>query len=107
MQQWYNSAHFIISGSHYEGGGTSVSEAMSCGCIPIVTNISSFRRMTGPGKCGLLYEPGNEKELLDALLKTKELDIEEERKKVLQQFNEELSFNAIAEKITRIVESLN
>jgi len=107
MQEWYNSAHFIISGSHYEGGGTSVSEGMSCGCIPIVTNISSFRKMTGPGKCGLIYQPGNEKELLDVLLKTKELDMEEERKKVLQQFNGELSFNAIAEKIKRMVESLH
>ena len=29
---WYNSADFIISGSFYEGSGTAVCEAMSCGC---------------------------------------------------------------------------
>lgn len=106
MQEWYNSAHFIISGSHYEGGGTSVSEAMSCGCIPVVTNIPSFRKMTGPGKCGFLYQPGNDKELLEILLKTRELDLETERKKVLQQFHEELSFEAIAGKINKVINSL-
>jgi len=103
MQDWYNSADFIISGSHYEGSGIAVCEAMSCGCIPVVTNILSFRRMTGPGKCGLLYGPGNEKELLSALLSTGKMDIEKERAKVLAQFNEELSFGAIAGKINKII----
>ncbi len=106
LQNWYNAADFIISGSHYEGGGVAICEAMSCKCIPIVTNIISFRRMTGPGKCGLLYQPGNEADLLKALLQTKEMDIETERNKVLKQFNEELSFGAIARKIEQVIVSL-
>lgn len=106
LQDWYNNADFIISGSHYEGSGVAVCEAMSCGCIPVVTNINSFRKMTGPGKCGLLYEPGNEEELLTVLLKTKNMDIEKERAKVLQQFKEELSFEAIAKKINTVINSL-
>lgn len=106
LQYWYNSAEFFISGSYYEGGGTAACEAMSCGCIPVLTNIFSFRRMTGPGKCGLLYEPGNEKELLDCLLKTKEMNIEAESKKALEQFNKELSFEAIAGKINILISSL-
>ena len=105
MQYWYSSAGFIISGSHYEGSGVAVCEAMSCGCIPVLTNITSFRKMTGPGKCGLLYEPGDVDGLLAALLKTRELDLENERNKVLQQFNEELSFEVIAEKINRVITS--
>lgn len=107
MQEWYNSSHFIISGSHYEGGGTSVSEAMSCGCIPVVTNIPSFRKITGPGKCGFLYEPGNADDLLSTLIKTNEMSIEIERKKTLEQFNQELSFEAIAKKITKVINSIN
>ena len=81
MQLWYNSADFIISGSHYEGSGVAVTEAMSCGCIPVVTDIPSFRSMTGQGKCGLLFKPGNEQDLLAALLKTKEMDMEIEKSK--------------------------
>lgn len=106
MQVWYNSADFIISGSLYEGSGMAVCEAMSCGCIPVVTNILSFRRMTGPDKCGLLFEAGDEKDLSATLLKTKGMNIEIERIKVLNQFNEELSFEAIAKKVNKVVRSL-
>lgn len=103
---WYNSADFFISASHYEGSGVAVCEAMSCGCIPVVTDIPSFRGMTGAGKCGVLYEPGNDKELLSVLLQTRDMDIEKERAKVLRRFKEELSFEAIAQKINGIITSL-
>jgi glycosyltransferase involved in cell wall biosynthesis len=106
LQNWYNSADFIISGSHYEGSGIAVCEGMSCGCIPIVTSIPSFTKMTGPGKCGILYTAGNETALLNALLKTKTLDIAAEKNKVLQQFYEQLSFSAIAKKLSNIIRSL-
>lgn len=107
LQAWYSSADFILSGSHYEGSGIAVCEAMSCGCIPVVTDIISFRRMTGPEKCGFLYEPGNDKELLETLLQTNKLDIERERDKVLKQFRDELSFEAIAKKINKVIAPRN
>lgn len=103
LQYWYNSADFIIAASHYEGSGVAVCEAMSCGCIPILTNIPSFRKMTGPGKCGFLYEPGDTEGLLGLLLQTRLLNTEEERNKVLQQFKEQLSFEAIAKKINTVI----
>lgn len=106
MQYWYNSADFIISGSHHEGSGIAVCEAMSCSCVPILTDIPSFRRMTGPGKCGLLYEAGNSEALLKTLLQTLDMDMEKERARVLQQFKTELSFEAIAKKINRVIGSI-
>ena len=105
MEEWFNSADFIISSSHYEGSGIAVCEAMSCGCIPILSNIISLRGMTG-GKCGLFYDPGNDKELLSMLLQSLQLNIDEERNKTLQQFNKELSFDAIAKKIEKIIASV-
>ena len=107
LQAWLNTADFFISGSHYEGSGIAVCEAMSCGCIPIITDIISFRKMTGPGKCGFLYEPGNTDQLLSALLKTKEMNMEIERQKTLTQFQDEFSFPAIAKKITRVINSFS
>jgi glycosyltransferase involved in cell wall biosynthesis len=103
MKAWFNSCDFIISASHYEGSGVAVCEAMSCGCIPIVTNIASFRKMTGNGKCGFLYEPGKTNELLSVLLQTTQLNIEEEKEKVLEQFNKELSCEAIAYKMNGVM----
>lgn len=103
---WYNSADFIVSGSHYEGSGTAICEAMSCGCIPLVTDIFSFRMITNNGKCGLLYEAGNEDALLSVLIKSQQIDRAEKRETCLNHFNANLSFNAIAGKIQEIAGSL-
>ncbi|HWZ13959.1 MAG TPA: glycosyltransferase family 4 protein [Mucilaginibacter sp.] len=103
---WYNSADYILSGSHYEGSGTAVCEAMSCGCIPIVTDIAAFRAITDNGECGLLYEPGNQHALLSALVKSQTMDTSERRIKTLAWFNQNLSFDAIARKIQAIADSL-
>lgn len=106
LQAWYSTADFILSGSHHEGSGIAVCEAMSCGCIPIVTDIVSFRKMTGPGNCGWLYEPGNEEALLKILLQIPGLDIETAQAKTIKQFKEELSFDAIAKKIEQVLVSI-
>jgi len=106
LLHWYNSSEFIISSSHYEGGGIAVCEAMSCGCIPILTNIPSFRMMTNNGRIGLLYDAGNEDALLGALQKILDIDSQEEKKKVLEQFHQELSFDANARKIMNVIHEL-
>jgi glycosyltransferase involved in cell wall biosynthesis len=103
LESWYNTADFFISTSHYEGNGIAALEAMSCGCIPILSNIISFRRMTGPGKCGSLFKPGNADDLLMVLIETNELDKDAEKEKVLQHFRNELSFEAIARKIDKVI----
>jgi glycosyltransferase involved in cell wall biosynthesis len=102
---WFNSADFIVSGSHYEGSGTSICEAMSCGCVPVVTDIFSFRMITDNGACGILFEPGNEGAFLSALKQTQQLDMPAQREKALAYFNANLSFNAIAKKIQDIAAS--
>jgi len=106
MEEWYHASDYVISGSHYEGGGIAVCEAMSCGCIPILTDILSFRMMTGNGACGILYPPGDETALLTALEKITPKDQPAEKQKVLDQFQKELSFNAIADAIHSIATSL-
>jgi len=103
---WFNSSDFILSGSHYEGSGTAICEAMSCGCIPIVTDIPSFRAITDNGSCGLLYEAGNQQALLSALIQSQTLDKSAKRANALSYFNEKLSFNAIAAKIHAIAAAL-
>lgn len=102
---WYNSVDFVVAGSHYEGSGTAVCEAMSCGCIPVITDIFSFRMMTDNGNIGLLFEAGNEVELLAALQQINSLNISAEKEKVLAYFNSRLSFEAIAGRIGAIAAS--
>jgi glycosyltransferase involved in cell wall biosynthesis len=103
---WFNSADFFLSGSHYEGSGTAVCEAMSCGCVPIVTDIFSFRMITDNGNCGMLYEAGNETSLLTALMQTPHLNVGEKRNSSLTHFKSKLSFETIAAQIHKIAVSL-
>lgn len=103
---WYNSANFFLSGSHYEGSGTAVCEAMSCGCIPIITDIASFRMITYNGDCGLLYEAGNIDALVNVLKQSQKLDLTSTRQKCLDWFEEKLSFKAIASDIESVAYSI-
>jgi len=103
---WFNSADFMISGSHYEGSSVVVCEAMSCGVIPIVTDILSFKMMTDNGKCGFLYQPGNQVALLASLLQTEAMGVTAKREACLRFYKYELSFEAIAGKIEQVALSL-
>jgi glycosyltransferase involved in cell wall biosynthesis len=106
LQYWYNSADIILSGSYYEGSGTAVCEAMSCGCMPVVTDIFSFRMITDNGRCGLLYKPGDEAGLLAALSETQQMEIKEKQAASLEYFKSNLSFEAIARDIQEVASSL-
>jgi len=103
---WFNRADFVLSGSFYEGSGTAICEAMSCGCIPIVTDIFSFRMITDQGKCGILYEAGSEEALLTALEELRHMDILEKQSLCLAYFQSTLSFEAIARQIYDIAAAL-
>lgn len=107
IEKYYNSADYFVLGSHYEGSGYSLVEAMSCGVIPIVTDIPSFRTVTNEGQIGELWQCGNAKSFYD---KAKEIILkpkEEESKKTLDFFAEHLSFPAIAKKAKTFYESLS
>jgi glycosyltransferase involved in cell wall biosynthesis len=103
LQDWYSAADYFISGSHSEGGSFALLEAMACGCIPIVTNIPAAVKMIGDGRFGMIFKPGDEKDLAEKLLSlpTESLSVSVEK-----YFQDELSNKAVAEKIFRQCEIL-
>ncbi|WP_165823763.1 glycosyltransferase family 4 protein [Pseudochryseolinea flava] len=103
LEHHYNQSSFVIATSHYEGSGTAVCEAMSCGCIPVLSEIPSFIFMTGRGKVGFLFERGNAQALANALEKSSFIDVEKYREQVLQQFSKHLSHDAIANKMLSVI----
>lgn len=106
LEKWYNTADYFISGSWKEGGSYALTEAIACGCIPIVTRIPAAMNAIGSGRFGFHFEPGNVQELVAVL---KGLNHEENKKlpaKLQQHFHENLSAEALAEKLTRIYETL-
>lgn len=97
LAAWFSAADFYLSGSHNEGSGYALIEAMACGCVPIVTDIPSFRKITGNGQYGLLYPPGNSNALLNQLRKSSQINIEERSAAARAYFTENLTDKVIAD----------
>jgi glycosyltransferase involved in cell wall biosynthesis len=63
-----HAADMFVSGSHTESCGYVVLEALACGVTPVVTDIPSFRALTGDGSIGKLWPCGDAARLADALI---------------------------------------
>ncbi|MFL5774102.1 MAG: glycosyltransferase, partial [Flavisolibacter sp.] len=99
-------ADFYISGSHSEGSGYALVEAMTCGCIPVVTDIPPFRKITDDGQYGLLFQPGDQFDLLEKLSRTIEINKMDLSDKIREYSRQHLSCNAISNQITALCRML-
>lgn len=100
LAYWYSAADYYISASFSEGSGYALIEAMSCGCVPVVSDIPSFRKITGG--TGYLFNPGDVQLLKELLCGLPAKPDDAHVAKVLAQFENELSFRAIAAQLKTI-----
>jgi glycosyltransferase involved in cell wall biosynthesis len=87
------SADVFVSGSHSEGSGYALLEALACGVVPVVTDIPSFRALTDNGHVGKLWPCGDATRLAEALV-----DVAASRpspEQVRAHFDATLSFAAV------------
>ncbi len=105
LANWYLAADLFVSGSRREACGYALLEAMHCGCIPVVTDIPSFRKITVEGTIGFLFEPGNPEACFEALTLAMESDRKTMKRKVIMHFEQNCSFEAIATQIVKQIES--
>jgi glycosyltransferase involved in cell wall biosynthesis len=103
---WFSAVNFYISGSLAEGSGYALLEAMACGCIPVVTTIPSFEKITEKGNYGYLFPPGDAEALALLLEKLSILPIEKERQRIEKYFREKLSFKSIADSLGEVINQL-
>jgi glycosyltransferase involved in cell wall biosynthesis len=88
-------ADFLVQGSHREGSGYAVIEALACGVTPLITNIPSFRALTGEGAVGGLFEPGDDLALADLLVCFAARDRDDLRDRARRHFDAHLSFEIV------------
>jgi glycosyltransferase involved in cell wall biosynthesis len=105
MEAWYNSAGYYLSTSHAESYGFSLVEALACGCTPVVTDIPSFRAITGRHRPGFLFAPGDAQGLYQQLC-TLPPPSAAGRAATAHYFGEHLSYTAMAQAIYRVCRKL-
>jgi glycosyltransferase involved in cell wall biosynthesis len=96
LENYYHSADYFVLGSLSEGTCYSLSEALSCGCIPIITAIPTFKTMTNNGQLGALWEVGNKNSFVEAAMIAMNKSVEQEAKACIDFFKNNLSYKAIA-----------
>ena len=96
LPNYYSAADVFISGSHSEGSGYALIEAMSAGVVPVVTDIPSFRAIAG--ECGARWTPGDADGFSAALIRVCTGDLDDHRSRVAARHTSVLRWEAIAEK---------
>jgi glycosyltransferase involved in cell wall biosynthesis len=99
-------ADMFVLGSHREGSGYSLIEALACGLPPVVTDIPSFRSLTGGGSVGALWPCGDPRGLCQALQAIARRSGSETRAVVRAHFERELSFDALGVKLRAMYEDV-
>lgn len=99
IEQLMRAADLFVLGSHREGSGYSLIEAMACGLPPVVTDIPSFRALTGAGAVGKLWPCGDSRALAQALQSLAPRTDTGMRSSVRRHFERELSFDALGSKL--------
>jgi glycosyltransferase involved in cell wall biosynthesis len=94
LPNYYSAADVFVSGSHAEGSGYALIEAMSAGVIPVITDIPSFRVIAGDS--GVRWPAGDAAALAVALRTMCARNLAEERARVTAQHDRVLSWEAIA-----------
>jgi glycosyltransferase involved in cell wall biosynthesis len=102
MPAYYSAADIYVSASHHEGSGYAAIEAMACGAVPVLTDIPSFRALTGDGRVGALWRAGQPQALCDALASVAASSREAMRAQVTSQFNTALSWDVIGRRAAGI-----
>jgi glycosyltransferase involved in cell wall biosynthesis len=106
IEQLMRAADLFILGSHREGSGYSLIEALACGLPPVVTDIPSFRSLTAGGAVGRLWPCDDPQALRDALLSIAARADAGMRTAVRAHFERELSFDALGLKLSAMYQDV-
>jgi glycosyltransferase involved in cell wall biosynthesis len=88
---------FLLQGSHREGSGYAVIEALAAGVTPIVTDIPSLRSIVGTA--GFLWTPGDVDALVGCLERASTIDRDACAIAAREHFERHLSWDAVGRQL--------
>ena len=106
IELYYRAADFLVQASHAEGSGGALIDALACGTTPLVTDIPSFRRITGDGACGALVPLDDPAAFAATLRDWCRRDRPTLRRRAREHFERDLSFDAIGRQLVAAYEAL-
>lgn len=104
IEQLMRAADLFVSGSHFEGTGYALMEALACGVSPVVTDIPPFRVLTGDGAVGKLWACDDPLGLCAAIRAAAARTDPEMRAAMRAHFDRELSFDSLGRKLVAMYE---
>lgn len=96
----------FVLGSHREGSGYALIEALACGLTPVVSDIPSFRSLTGDGAVGTLAPVGNVDAFARGIVAQARRPRGEARAAALAHFERALSPAALGHSLVRAYEAV-
>jgi glycosyltransferase involved in cell wall biosynthesis len=106
IEQLMRAADLFVLGSHREGSGYSLIEALACGLPPVVTDIPSFRSLTGAGSVGMLWPCDDPYALREAIRSVAACADSKMRAAVRAHFDLELSIDSVGLKLASMYEDV-
>jgi glycosyltransferase involved in cell wall biosynthesis len=106
IEAYFRAADFVVQASHREGSGYAIIEALACGTTPLVTDIPSFRRITGDGAFGALVPVDDPAALAQAIEDWSRKDRALLRRRAHEHFVRGLSFEAIGRQLVHVYEQM-
>ena len=101
IASFFSAADLFIVGSRHEGSGYALMEACACGSLPVVTDIPTFRLLTG-GSIGTLWTRGDAADCARALVDAARRDLHAERARLADHFSRQLSWDAVGRRALEI-----
>jgi glycosyltransferase involved in cell wall biosynthesis len=100
IEMHYRAADFLVQASHAEGSGGALIDALACGTTPLVTDIASFRRITGNGEFGALVPVDDAPAMAAAIRHWSGRERATLRRRAREHFEHDLSFDAIGRQLS-------
>jgi glycosyltransferase involved in cell wall biosynthesis len=102
IEQLMSAADLFVQGSHEEGSGYSLIEALACGLAPVVSDIPSFRALAGGCASARLWPVGDAAALADALVAAAAMPADKRRAATRAHFEQHLSSAALGRRLCAV-----